>query len=234
MVKAIDPPAPVVSDRTRLAAKAYSILRTAISSRNLQPRERLYEREIAARLNMSRTPVREAVQRLVNEGLAELGPDGVFVRALTVADVRALGQVNRALQSMAAEFAASSSPKDDRARLDQLMRSMEYCSAKHDSEGWSVVDQQIRRQILQMSGNEWLAKLVLQLEPLLERVHQISFSRRGRMHQSTREHRSIVSAIVSRDAKAARQTMLDHLSKVEKNVIGLLVPVVGTRQPGGV
>ena len=72
-----------------------------------------------------------------------------------------------------------------------------------------------------------MIKLVLQLEPLIERVHHISFRRRGRMSQSTREHRSIVDAIRSRDAQAARQAMLDHLLRVEENVIGILAPVVG-------
>jgi DNA-binding GntR family transcriptional regulator len=227
MSKKITPAAPGSAERTPLATKAYTALKAAISSRELQPRERLYEREIAARLNMSRTPVREAFQHLVRDGLAEIGRDGVFVRALTVTDVRAIEQANRGLQGLASELAASAGSEEDIVTLEQLMKSMESSAAKRDPEGWAAVDRQMRRHLLQMTGNEWVVKLVLQLEPLIERVHHISFRRRGRMGQSTREHRSIVDAIRSRDAQAARQAMLDHLLLVEQNVIGILAPVVG-------
>ena len=67
---------------------------------------------------MSRTPVREAIQRLVNEGLVEMGPDGATVAALSVKDIRSLEQANRALQSLAVESAASEASEEDMAKLD--------------------------------------------------------------------------------------------------------------------
>ena len=64
------------SHRSRMTIEAYEAIKGAICSGELHPRERLYETVLAKRLKMSRTPVREALLRLVNEGLAEAGPDG--------------------------------------------------------------------------------------------------------------------------------------------------------------
>ena len=225
-----DSPSP---DRNRLATEAHAALKAAIIRGELQPRERLYGTVIAKHLKMSRTPVREALRVLVSEGLAEVKPDGLYVRALTVQDVRELEQANRALQSMAAELAASTGSDSDMEALEELTAHMEACAQKHDANGWVAVDQKIRRHLLQMAGNRWITQLLLQLEPLIGRVHHISFRRPGRMEQSTCEHRSIVDAVKSRDAKAARQAMHEHLLLVEQNVIEILetfvVPWEGDR-----
>ena len=117
--------------------------------------------------------------------------------------------------------------------LQDLMARMEACAQKNDPHGWTAVDQEIRRQFFQMAGNRRLTQLLLQLEPLIGRVHHISFWRPGRMEESTREHRSIVDAVKSRDAKTARQAMHEHLLLVEQNVIEILeafvVPWKGDR-----
>jgi DNA-binding GntR family transcriptional regulator len=94
---------------------------------------------------MSRTPVREAIQRLVNEGLAEMGPDGATVAALSVKDIRSLEQANRALQSLAAELAASVASEEDRATLEELMAHLESCAGVEDTAGWITADQAIPR-----------------------------------------------------------------------------------------
>jgi DNA-binding GntR family transcriptional regulator len=93
---------------------------------------------------MSRTPVRKAIQRLVNEGLAEMGPDGATVVALSVKDIRSLEQANRALQSLAAELAASEASEEDMATLEELMARMESCAGVEDTAGWITADQAIR------------------------------------------------------------------------------------------
>ncbi len=209
-------------DRNRLATEAHAALKAAIIGGNLRPRERLYGTVLAKRLKMSRTPVREALRVLVSEGLAEAKPDGIYVRDLTVQDVHELEQANRALQSLAAELAASSGSESDMKALEELMTRMEKCARKEDPKGWAAVDQEIRRFVFQMAGNRWLTQLLLQLEPLIGRVHHISFRRPGRMAASTKEHRMLVDAVKSRDANGARQAMHQHLLHVEQNVAEIL------------
>ena len=227
------PAEPRFVDRNRLTAEAYDALKAAIISGELPPRERLYETVLAKRLKMSRTPVREALQLLVNEGLAEAGPDGVFVAALSVKDIRSLEQANRVLQGLAAELAATEGPEGEAEKLEELMTIMEACASRDDIDGWIAADQAIHRHLFQMSGNRWLSKLLLQMESLIGRVRHIGLRERGRMKEATREHRAIVDAIKSRNAPAAQRAMHDHLTVVEQNLVGILetfvVPWKGDR-----
>jgi len=209
-------------DRTRLTPEAYEALKAEISSGALQPRERLYETVLAKRFKMSRTPVREALQRLVNEGLVEAGPDGVCVAALSVKDIRSLEQANRVLQSLAAELAATEGPESDMARLEELMARMEACAGIDDVDGWIAADQAIHRHLFQMSGNRWLVKLLMQMEALIARVRHIGIRGPTRMKDATGEHRRFVDAIKARDSEAARRAMHDHLVLVEQHLVQIL------------
>jgi DNA-binding GntR family transcriptional regulator len=220
-------------DRSPLAAEAYEALKAAISSGDLQPRERLYETVLAKRLKMSRTPVREALQRLVNEGLAETRPDGACVAALSVKDIRSLEQANRALQSLAAELAASEASEEDMAKLEELMARMESCAGVEDTAGWITADQAIHRHLFQMSGNRWLVRLLMQMEALISRVRHVGVRSPKRMKDATGEHRRFVSAITSRNPEAARRAMHDHLLLVEQNLVQILETFVVPWKGGG-
>ena len=226
-------PNSTAQDRNPLAVEAYEALKAAICSGELQPRERLYETVLGKRLKMSRTPVREALQRLVNEGLAETRPDGACVAALSVKDIRSLEQANRALQSLVAELAATEGSDEDMAKLEKFMAHMESCASGEDIDGWITVDQAMHRHLFQMSGNRWLMRLLVQMEALIARVRHIGIRGPTRMKDATLEHRRLVSAITSRDPEAARRAMHDHLLLVEQNLVQILetfvVPWKGDR-----
>ena len=144
-------------------------------------------------------------------------------RVLAVEDDR----VNRELAVELVEQEGHEVLSADRARAGLVLAVRKRPDLKSALEPTSPM------KFFQMAGNRWLTQLLLQLEPLIGRVHHISFRRPGRMEQSTREHRSIVDAVTSRDAKAARQAMHEHLLLVEQNVIEILeafvVPWEGDR-----
>jgi DNA-binding GntR family transcriptional regulator len=208
-------------------------LRNAISSGELKPRERLYETVLARRFRMSRTPVREALQRLVTEGLLEAGADGVCVATLSVEDVRSLEQANRALQSLAAELAAAAGTEDDLEGLEASVARMEACVASGDLDEWIAADQEMHGQVFRMCGNRWVLKLLLQMESLIGRVRHIALRRPGRLEESTKEHRAVVDAIKLRNPEMAHRAMHGHLVRTEENLISILetfiVPVKGER-----
>jgi DNA-binding GntR family transcriptional regulator len=193
----------------------------------------LYETVLARRFKMSRTPVREALQRLASEGLVEGGADGVYVATLSVQDVRSLEQANRALQSLAAQLAAAVGSEDDLERLEVCVAQMEACAVSGDLDGWIAADKEMHRQILRMCGNRWVWKLLLQMESLVGRVRHIALRRPGRLEESTKEHRAVVDAIKSRTPELAHQAMHFHLVQTEENLISVLetfvVPLRGER-----
>ena len=133
------------SNRSGLTAEIYEAVKAEIIAGALKSRDRLYEPVLAKRFKTSRTPVREALQRLISEGLAEARPDGVCVAALSVQDVRSLEQANRALQSLAAELAAREGSAAGAAELEALMARMEACAVARDLDGWMATDQDIHR-----------------------------------------------------------------------------------------
>jgi DNA-binding GntR family transcriptional regulator len=212
--------------RSRLMNDAYETLKAAITSGELEPGERLYETAMSARFGVSRTPVREALQRLVNEGLAGVGPDGVRVTILSVKEVHSLQHVNRALQGIAARLAATQGSDEDTAKLAELMSRMENHCTLSDLKAWSEVDVEIHRHIFKMSASPWLVRLLLQIEPLLARGREIILRQAGWMERSTGEHRLIVNGIRSRDEEAAEKAMQDHLLVAERNLIEILETVV--------
>jgi GntR family transcriptional regulator, rspAB operon transcriptional repressor len=212
----------VPQNRNGLTAEIYETVKAEITAGVLKSRERLYETVLAKRFKTSRTPVREALQRLISEGLAEARPDGVCVAALSVRDVRGLEQANRALQSLAAELAAHEGSEAGIAQLEELMARMEACAAAHDLDGWMATDQDIHRNLFQLSGNRWLVKLLLQMESLIGRVRHLALRRPGRLEESTRQHRTIVDAVASHDGTAAYQAMYTHLVVTEQNLVELL------------
>jgi DNA-binding GntR family transcriptional regulator len=182
---------------------------------------------------MSRTPVREALQRLASEGLVESGADGVYVATLTVQDIRSLEQANRALQSLAAELAATAGSDDELNRLEACVARMEACVASGDIHGWIAADQDMHQQIFRMCGNRWIWKLLLQMESLIARVRHIALRRPGRIEESTKEHRGVVDAIKSRNPGLAHRAMHSHLVRTEENMISILetfvMPLKGER-----
>ena len=210
------------SNRSGLTAEIYEAVKAEIIAGALKSRDRLYEPVLAKRFKTSRTPVREALQRLISEGLAEARPDGVCVAALSVQDVRSLEQANRALQSLAAELAAREGSAAGTAEQEALMARMEACAAARDLDGWMATDQDIHRHLFQLSGNRWLLRLLLQMESLIGRVRHIARRRPGRLEESTRQHRTIVDAVTSHDGKAAYQAMYAHLVVTEQNLVELL------------
>jgi DNA-binding GntR family transcriptional regulator len=111
---------PTMTTKGRPAAPAYEQIRQAIVEGQYAPGQRLIEQRIAEELNLSRTPVREALHRLVAEGLVLSEPNrGAMVRPLTVADIADIYGLRARLEAYAAELAAQRASEDDIARIDE-------------------------------------------------------------------------------------------------------------------
>ena len=101
------------------SADAYARIRRWIVEGHLRPDERLVEQRLAEDLQLSRTPVREALRMLQSEGLVRFEPNrGARVRSLTVADIADLYELRGRLEAMAAELAATRATPEDRAALE--------------------------------------------------------------------------------------------------------------------
>ena len=192
---------------------AYSRLKREILADRFRPGFQAFELEIADMLQMSRTPVREALIRLESDGLIELVPRrGVRVLPVSPGDMKDIYQLLTLLEpEAAAEVAQRGVSADEMASLEQ-----------DDLEGWAEADDQFHRELLAMSSNRRMVEYLNILFDQAHRARMITVRLRDRPVASTKDHRDILDAIVAGDADKARQVFREHRERASRELLKLL------------
>jgi GntR family transcriptional repressor for pyruvate dehydrogenase complex len=211
--------------RQPVYASVQAKLRAFVGEQALEPGDRLPpERELARRLGVSRTSLRQALTALRVEGLIDVRHgDGIYLLR-SVDDVvppiaaelgaahpelPALGEVRNALEALAAQMAALRRTDADLAAMVGGLRVMEGEIAA--GEPGLKGDREFHRAVLEAACNEVLAKLLAAIAEGSERIARASLSRPGQPERSLAAHRMILDAIVMRESELARRLMYDHL-----------------------
>lgn len=214
--------------RSPLYEEVVDRLRTFIDVQQLRPGDRLLsERELAQRLGVSRTSVRQAMTALKVAGLVEIRHgDGVFLLRSPEDIVPSLAQglldsheklpavmeVREALEAQTARLAARRRTDED---LHEMRQALTEMSALVDAgEEAAAADRHFHGAIAAASHNEFLASVMDQLADLFEQTRRASLSRPGRPPRSLMAHDAILHAIEAQDEDAAAQAMRDHLQVV--------------------
>jgi len=187
-------------------------LREAIVSNLLAPGERLTEVTLAARLNVSRTPVREAFAQLEREGLVTIVPRAaVFVREVSERDVEETYTVCAALESLAVELATKRRSAMAALRLDEVLAEMGEAAAKNDAVIYTDALDRFYATIMSLSENVTLHATHTTLLGPVRRLRRIAMSQPGRMEASFRQSLKIRDAIVEGNANGP-QLMREQLA----------------------
>lgn len=190
--------------RPLLRDSAYEAIRREIVEGRLEPGARLRDHDLAARLGLSRTPVREALGRLEDEGLVETRPQSFTrVTPLSRSDVREAFPVVAALHALATELAVPGILPSELARLREANRAFAAALQAGDVEAALDADDAFHRVFVDVAGNGELERSLQRLMPRLRRVERLRFgSLPGR--RSVKQHDHIVSlAAEGRAAEAA-------------------------------
>jgi DNA-binding GntR family transcriptional regulator len=218
---------------TGLTGRVYRRLAADIAEGRRAPGQQLLETALAKELGVSRTPVREALRLLANEGLVVDTSDGFAVAQLTVKEVQDLLQTEQVLDCLACRLAAERGTEEQRSRLEGIMAEMEAAAARGDMAGWMEGDRHLHQCIADMADNHTLSRFIGQVNSLLARMRHLPVRQSGRLEEANRENRRLVEAIKLRDGALAEQAMEDHVRKVERVVLGILenfvVPFAGER-----
>ena len=189
---------------------AYWTIRDAIRTKALGPGERLVEVELATALDMSRTPVREALRRLESEGLVENAPRrGLSVKLLTLQDLVDIFEIDEVLEGLAARTAAQRMGAAEIEALGQVVGRMEQALAAGDETALATANTQFHAMMRTGSKNGRLPSLLSQLHdtaPTL-RSHQLAPERAS---VAVAEHRAIYHAIAARDGDTAERLTREH------------------------
>ena len=197
------------------SAKIRDSLEQRIVEGELGNGKRLDETELSGFYGVSRTPVREALQRLAESGLAEHLPRrGTFVRSPSLSQLVEMFEVMAELECMAIRLAARRATTND---IDALEKDNETCRAAvaaNDTKKYYEVNARLHGRIYQMSGNSFLANEARRLHDRLRPFRRLQLRVRGRMEESMAEHDIILAALRDGDADRAMETMKKHITIV--------------------
>ena len=197
------------------SAKIRDSLEQRIVEGELGNGKRLDETELSSFYGVSRTPVREALQRLAESGLADHLPRrGTFVRSPSLSQLVEMFEVMAELECMAIRLAARRATSND---IDALEKDNETCRAAvaaNDTKKYYEVNARLHGRIYQMSGNSFLAIEARRLHDRLRPFRRLQLRVRGRMEESMAEHDIILAALRDGDADLAMETMKKHITIV--------------------
>jgi DNA-binding GntR family transcriptional regulator len=187
-------------------------LRAMVFDRQLAPGELIDEKALAARWQISRTPLREALKVLAAEGLVELVPGkGSRVVSLTDEDADALFPVMALLEGRCAHEATLRASDEQLAELHQLHERLEMHAAVNDIDGYYRANHAFHSQVQALAANRWLDRVTGDLRRFLRLLRGRQLNLPGRIDASINEHRVLIDAIGQRDAERAGRAMHDHL-----------------------
>lgn len=207
-----------------LNQKVYRVLKEAIIKGFLEPGTKLLENKIAEEMHVSRTPVREAMQKLVAEGFVKTTPNQTMVvTEVSPEDVKEVLQIRGALEGLAASIAAKKINRQEIDELENVVAQMSLQVSRENLSSYCKVDDEFHDLILNICGNKWIIQIRDNLGSFIYRFRIKSLSVLGRLKHSLEEHQAIMESLKKHDSAEA-----DRLSQVhmENTVINILKNVV--------
>lgn len=182
------------------------------------------ESELADRLGMSRTPVREAAMMLEAQGLVEMRPrKGMRIRPVSVADMAEIYDVLTALESLAAESAAGAGHGPDAlAPMTDAVARMDRALAEDDREGWARADEAFHTALVRLGGNTRVMEIVAIMSDQVRRARATTLYMRPSPAQSNLDHKAVLEAIAAGRPEDARRLHHAHRSATKWDLIDLL------------
>ena len=214
----IDP----IGEGQSLKSRAYDALKTAITRMNIYDpgaELRLDERQLSARFGVSRTPLREALAQLDNEGLVRVVPRrGIYIVRKTKAEILEMITVWAALESMAARLATKEAGDDEIAALHGLVDvfSSDEVSAKMGE--YSDANIRFHQAIIALSKCRLIGELTDKLFFHVRAIRQRTIVEQDRAKRSILDHKEIVAALEARDTERAERLVREHTLKLRDHV----------------
>ncbi|SMX42457.1 GntR family transcriptional regulator [Actibacterium lipolyticum] len=188
----------------------YDRLLDDIRTGALGPGDRLLETELAERLNISRTPVREALRQLEADGLVTHVPRvGAAIRSLDYSEVMELYEMRAVLESTAARMAARAASDIEIAELEEI--NAELATATNDANRAYELNRQFHRTLLDAAKNRFLVKSTNALQKTLLILGTSTLAEVSRAEEAVAEHATILKALRARDGAAAEAAMRQHM-----------------------
>jgi DNA-binding GntR family transcriptional regulator len=224
----------VRDDDASLTEKAYQAISSAIARLELKPGETLTQDRLARWLSISRTPVREALRRLEQDGIIQTAPGrGLIVAEMTTKDAEDLLEMLALLETQAAALAAQRRTYEQAERLVAIARDLMGAAERYDVETWDRIDGPYHETLLDASGNLFLRRAIEDMRRRLQRITYHLARQPEHFQSGTRDHIALAQAIYDGDPDAAAAVQRQHLDTMRVIALQLIrthiVPVRGER-----
>ncbi|MEP6356683.1 MAG: GntR family transcriptional regulator [Hyphomicrobiales bacterium] len=200
----------------------HEVLQAAIIDMNIYDDDtdlRLDERKMAAQLGISRTPIREALVRLEQDGFVEIQPrKGVFVRRKSLQEVLEMIVVWAALESMAARLVTENASDGELSSLRKMAAKHSASTSRADIEEYSEANIKFHQRILELSKCSMLKNTADGLFLHMHAVRRRAMGESDRAQRSVVDHMGIIKALETRDADLASQLVREHTMRLHDHI----------------
>jgi DNA-binding GntR family transcriptional regulator len=190
----------------------YEELRNAIISGQIPPNSRIVETDISERYNVSRTPVRQALQRLKQAGLLRESSRALVVSEFSTEELKEFCVVRDQLESLAAQLAANGRTSVDLILLEEIQALFEKAIGGDPAEVLRL-NHEFHNAVWEASRNRFLQEQLTHVRGLIERMDTTTLDTEERQRQALAEHKAIYEALVARDEEQARLATLQHFHR---------------------
>ncbi len=205
-----------------VTTEVYNIIKEQIVALQLMPGQLLMVQQLSKDNGISRTPVREALIRLKDEGLvAETTGNKFRVSEITWKFIEDLYSARIAVEKVSIAFAAQNATKTQIKMLEKNQSQMEKCVEKSDYSGYFEADMQFHNDLLKILDNNIITNWMERLTDQQQRVRYLTMGISSRIHNSLEEHRRMLDAIKAGDADAALEEMEKHLMRAKNDMLSL-------------
>ena len=201
----------------------FKTLREAIVTGELKPGERLMEIKLANEMGVSRTPVREAIRKLEQEGLVHLtARKGAEVAPINAKDLKEVLEIRKALEGLACQMACQNATSEDLMKLEDYNQDISKAIEDNDIEKIARLDVRFHEQICILSGNTQLIQILSRLKEHLYRYRLEYIADIKNKNTIIEEHSRIIQDMIKKNEKAVRKDIEHHIEMQEKYILNSL------------
>lgn len=211
-----------------LGDQTYRVILDAIVSLEFRPGERMSVHRLSEQLGVSRTPVKDAFQRLEQEGLVSVVPrTGTFVSSITTQDIDEILEARGVVEGFAALRAAGGLTPDDLEEAETLLGRMGNAIEEGNTADAAEIGHGFHEIVISQLHNERMEHFLKQIDLQYTRIRRILSHRPARQRQSLEEHRQILETLKAQNGEAAYTAMYDHHWSVRDELVTALENVGG-------
>jgi DNA-binding GntR family transcriptional regulator len=208
-----------IQKREDLRDQTYFQLRKAILSGPMRPGTVLVQEQLAEQLGISRTPVRDALDRLANEGLVVRSPGGrIHVAPFSLEELHEKYAVRQALETLALRLAAPNLPGPPMLKLKALLEEMRQAISENQTQRVIQAGAAFHETIFIACGNTYLRQLLTTLSESIRRYRHTAIDMPGRASETLREHEQVVEHLSAGNISAAERAMEEHIARSQQRL----------------